>query len=95
MAYYGEIESPLLEALEMLCGQAPESIQNVLQGVVNTQALTEADHELVYEWATGSPRLHWATGLGVLDAADTLVHQAIENDNITGPRDVSDVDLNE
>lgn len=84
MAYYGNIENPLTEALEMLCGSMPLEISQRLLGIAFTKELSEEAHEAVYDWATANTKLRWATGCGVLDAADVLVWQAYENDNITG-----------
>jgi len=78
MSYYHS-DDPLFEALTAIVGKEPPM---QLKGIQKSDELTEADQTKLYEWCTQNATPHWATGLGVLYAAELLVLTALENDNI-------------
>lgn len=78
MNYYSS-DAPLREALIAITGKEPTL--NLLN-IKHLNELTPEDQNLLYEWCTQNRRPYWATGLGVLEAAELLVRTAIENANI-------------
>ncbi len=78
MTYYS-CDAPLREALIAITGKEP--CLNLLN-VKHSNELTPQEQNHLYEWCTQNRRPYWATGLGVLEAAELLVLTAIENANI-------------
>jgi hypothetical protein len=43
---------------------------------------TDAENEKLQDWCSMHARPHWATGLGLIEAAELIVQGAVENSNI-------------
>ncbi len=79
MAYYGKIDNPLAEALELITGVYPPG----LDGIYHPLQLDAASGVALEHWCQ-IHRPKWTTWFGVLEAAELLVRRSLENDNIEG-----------
>ena len=73
------VASPLREILAQMTGKRPPAF---LKGHYTTETLSEGDTERLQNWAIRNVRPSWLTGIGLMDAADSQVHEAIMNGNI-------------
>jgi hypothetical protein len=79
MSYYHDVsENPLRGALKTIVGKAPPSF---VKGY-DTRLLTDEESLALQEWASMNSRPYWATGFGIVEAAELLVATAVENGNI-------------
>lgn len=76
---YSGVHSPLAEALEALIGALPPM---PMEGICNSNELDENEGMMLEEWCCQNARPRWATGSGLLEAAELIVERAIENANI-------------
>ena len=72
-------DNPLGEALHAIVGLDPPVD---LTGMVSCNELTDNDHNLLQTWAAWNARPSWSTGIGILDAANVIVREALDNRNI-------------
>ncbi len=83
--YYDTPKRPLREVLSMLCGgKAPPRFVTTQHF---TTQLSAEDQEKLHEWAVKNVKPQWLTGIGVLEAADAMVREAVANANIRGPEE--------
>jgi len=83
MPYYqGHCPDPLKEALLAITGKEVPRETCLLDGVFNCSELDDGELFALGDWCTQNARPHWATGDGILEAAELLVSRAKENDNI-------------
>lgn len=75
--------SPLSEALEVLVGDPPPDF---LEGVFSCEDLSDDEILQISDWCSLWARPEWATGTGVLEAAELMVQDAVDNDNISRKR---------
>jgi hypothetical protein len=77
----GKPTHPIREALLWLCGKQPPKF---IQGY-DLNELTDSQKEELQDWAiqcVDKTKIHWATGIGMLDAAEAIVEEAVSNGNI-------------
>ncbi len=72
-------DNPIREALRTLCWAEPPRF---VRGY-DLDNLSDREKTLLQNWAGEHARPEWATSLGMLDAAELIVRQALENGNIT------------
>ena len=77
MSYYID-RGPLADALFAITGMEPPKYTH---GLYLSESLEDKAVDL-QDWCADNARPSWATGLGVLEAAELLVQQAVENANI-------------
>jgi hypothetical protein len=88
MAFIKDVKDPLYDALAALTRAKPPEM---VKGMHSTDELTDEQFSELQDWASNHVIPHWSTGLGLIDAAEILVKSAIENANIDGKADVSDL----
>lgn len=69
---------PIREALRVLTGEEPP---NYVQGY-STDDCPEEHWDELQSWAANNAHPRWSTGIGILEAADTIVAEAEANGNI-------------
>ncbi len=72
-------EHPIREMLAALCGgeEPPEYVQGY-----DYSNLTDIQHGELQDWAATHCVPAWGTGIGVIEAAEKLVEEAVSNGNI-------------
>lgn len=76
-----KIKNPLYEALLAITGEKPPEF---ILGKFATTDLNENENMSLQEWCYNNARPNWSTGIGIMEAADTIVVEAIGNCNICG-----------
>jgi hypothetical protein len=79
--YQGKPDQPLRDMLRWLTTKEPPKF---VRGYTYTK-LTDEEHMLLQEWAVNtldSTPVHWGTGIGIIEAAEKLVYEAVSNGNI-------------
>lgn len=78
--YYGEEAgpNPIRAALQAIVGKAPPKW---LKGYSTTFG-TDAERTELQDWVNSCARPFWSTGIGILEAADHIVREAVANANI-------------
>lgn len=76
--YYRTPEHPFREALAAVVGKEPPEY---VRGFGFSE-MTEKQKDELQSWCSLNARPHWATGLSMIEAAETIVEGAIENANI-------------
>ena len=76
---YRRPANPLAEAIESVVGEPPP-LETV--GAYRFNDLSQADQEWIQDWCGCRARPYWATGLAMIEAAELIVEQAVENANI-------------
>lgn len=79
MAFINDVSDPLYEALAALTRAEPPEI---VRGLISAEELTDEQFSQLHDWAADNVVPDWATGIGLIDAAEMLVRSAIENQNI-------------
>jgi hypothetical protein len=51
----------------------------------NTDTLTELEHHKLQEWAVNNVKPSWLTGIGLIEAAEKQIDEAVGNGNIPPP----------
>lgn len=74
-----ETLNPLYDALLAITNNFPPEFT---KGVYHSSELNDEQFGDLQEWAANHGRFHWFTGIGIIDAADTLVMSSVENGNI-------------
>lgn len=69
---------PLRDVLKAMTGHEPPDF---VRGY-DTQGLSDAQQQALQDWASMHVRPSWLTGIGLLDAAETQVQEAVWNANI-------------
>jgi hypothetical protein len=75
---YTSSPDPLREALLAICGKEPPDFVRG-HGI---SGLSDQQVSALQDWCSLNARPEWATGLGVLEAAELIVSQAVDNANI-------------
>lgn len=73
------LKNPIFDALRALTGVDPPKFT---LGVISTGDLSEDDQIALQCWCVNNVEPYWATGLSLMDAADSIVDEAIGNNNI-------------
>lgn len=72
---------PIRDALTWLCGKrAPDYVQGY-----DYSNLTEEQHSELQQWVVWNldkTKIPWSTGIGLIDAAQKIVEEAVDNGNI-------------
>lgn len=76
MRYYPE--NPIREALKAFTGKEPPAF---VRGY-DTSGLSDAENQELQYWAVDNAKPKWATGIGLIEAAELLVAEAVANGNI-------------
>lgn len=77
------IANPLTEALAMMAMAAPPDFTH---GHVDTSKMTDDQVDELQSWCVDHCKLAWSTGIGMLEAAELVVREAINNANIYDPK---------
>jgi hypothetical protein len=73
----------LKEVLTILAGtEVPSDI--LREGITNASQLDEEHYDKLIDWCSINVRPSWATGLWMLDSAESCIETALENGNIKG-----------
>lgn len=72
-------DNPFSDAIEALVGEKPPL---ETQCAFDFNDLCESDKEWIQDWCSERASPHWATGLSMIEAAELIVAQAVENCNI-------------
>ena len=75
-----QIKSPFKEAIEALTGGTPKGVD--LEGVYSQSELSDEDFTKLQDWCSCNSATWWATGISMIDAAESIVADAISNANI-------------
>lgn len=76
---YRRPANPLAEAIEVVVGERPP-LETV--GAYRFNDLSQSDQSWIQDWCGNLARPEWATGLSMIEAAELIVEQAVENTNI-------------
>ena len=74
-------QDPIREVLEMIVGKPPPPL---IQGYT-LRNLTDGQYHALQAWVVNSlsiTKLYWSTGIGILEAAENIVAEAVANGNI-------------
>lgn len=82
--YFGTVKDPIGDAIATMVGRRPP-LALLPRGTFSTTEI--ADCTALQDWVCSQlgrrrVRMHWSTGIGVLDAADAIVAEAVGNANI-------------
>lgn len=82
-------EHPFRDAIEVLVGPLPlltgkgnYPLRETLDRVYSSGELSDADYSRLHDYCSGHRNPAWATGTSMIEAADLIVAQAVENANI-------------
>jgi len=78
---WGEVESPLREALKAIAGVEPPE-DAYLTGAYSCDDMSDQDVMDLQDWCSYYANPPWATGLWMLESAEQCVMDAIDNANI-------------
>ncbi len=79
-----EPAEPLRDALTAITGrESPDFVGNAY----SCNDLTDQQTIELQDWCSMNARPEWSTGIGILEAAELLVEEAIANANIARPKD--------
>ena len=85
---YPTPDSPLAEVLRAMIGEDPPVD---LTGVYSIDEIdSDEDWEVLQNWASCNAKPGWATGYGILEAADLVVRSAVGNCNIAPKENPND-----
>jgi hypothetical protein len=82
------VKDPFRQAMESILGCAPP-IKWVPVGTLHSMQLTDEANDSLQWWVVSKltkrrlPKLFWSTGIGIIEAVDGIVMEAISNGNIT------------
>lgn len=83
MPYLAEPKDPIREVLQQMLGAEPPDF---VRGYSLTQ-LSDQDYEALQDWVGDHYPIGWETNIGLLDAAEIRVQEAVMNGNIPPPPD--------
>jgi len=75
------VANPLAVALQVITGEEPPTYTH---GVFSSQELSDENVSDLQDWCSFHARPFWSTGIGVLEAAELIVQEAVDNGNIAG-----------
>lgn len=76
-----KIKNPYYEALQSITRTEPPEF---CKGIFNTSELDDEQIIELQDYCSLSRTLDWGTGIGILEAADHIVEEAVSNGNICG-----------
>jgi len=76
---YPDVTNPLTDALRAITGVEPPSYT---LGAYSAQDLEEDDVMALQDWCSDNARPEWSTGIGIFEAAELMVSEAVDNANI-------------
>jgi hypothetical protein len=79
--YQAEPQDPLREVLLAMTGQEPPAF---VKGY-STVNLTDAQRDELQDWCSVMAKPFWLTGIGLIDAAEAQIQEAVNNGNIPPP----------
>lgn len=74
-----KVENPLFEALEAITGKRPPDF---LLGKFSVNELNDDESYELQTWCICNSRPTWSTGIGIIEAAESIVSEAVSNRNI-------------
>jgi len=74
-----KIKYPLFEALKVLCQNEPPYY---IKDIKSLKDLDEEQFIKLQDWASLNAKPEWSTGLSILECAEKIVKDAIDNGNI-------------
>lgn len=82
MNYYDTPDNPLSDVLRAMTGKEPPGYT---RGHYYTSQLSDEDSERLQHWCSDNANPYWTTGIGLMDAVDAIIGEAVGNGNICGP----------
>lgn len=79
MSYLKEPKDPLWDVLFMTTGKDPP---DYVRGCYSSKELPEDKQETLLDWCATYAQPFWLTGVGLLEAVDRQVEEAVSNGNI-------------
>lgn len=76
-----DVESPLYEILRDMCNLLPPPYINLV-GVYQSSELDDDTFSDLQVWCAANSSVEWLVGISMIEAADTMVDEAIKNGNI-------------
>jgi hypothetical protein len=76
--YLAEPKNPIRKVLRAMTGKKPPKF---VKGY-NYDNLTDMQHQELQDWAATNARPRWLTGIGLIEAAERQVKEAVDNANI-------------
>lgn len=82
------VKDPFRQAMSSILGCAPPT-KWVPVGTLHSMQLTDEANDRLQWWVVSKlterrlPKLFWSTGIGIIEAVDGIVTEAISNGNIT------------
>lgn len=76
-----KIKNPLFEVISAMTNVTAPFY---LKGKFYSNELEDAEYFFFQEWCAYHAKPYWATGTGIIDAADIIVGEAVKNGNIVG-----------
>lgn len=79
--YHGTPEHPFRDALQVICGKEPPPY---VRGY-SVRDMTDAEYGMLTSWVLNdglNRAIDWTTGIGVIEAAEHIVKEAVSNANI-------------
>lgn len=83
-------ESYFYQALKQVAGKSPPNFMVGVDVNYYPNIMSDEDSGKLADWAASEGNLPWATGQGVINAAISIVKDAVENGNITESETPSD-----
>lgn len=82
MSHYGHIPNPFRDALTRLVGKKPP--EDIVPKWARSSNDPRIDQDLLQSWVNANLTggIHWSTGIGLIEAADHIVAEALANANI-------------
>ncbi len=78
---FWQTQNPIREALEALCRATPPAF---VKGY-DLKSLTDQQMTKLQDWCSVNAKPEWATGLSIIEAAERIVQEAVDNANIEPP----------
>jgi len=77
--YYDTPKNPLTDALRVIVGVEPPKYTH---GAYSANDLEEENIVDLQDWCSLNARPEWSTGIGILEAAELIIEEAVSNANI-------------
>ncbi len=77
------IKSPFYEALDSITMSTPPDFT---KEIFSSMELNDSNFDRLQEWCVNAIGIHWGTGIGVIEAVDMIVDEALSNGNIVDAR---------
>ena len=76
-----KVENPLYDTLHSMLREEPPEF---VKGHFHTITLDDEEYNALQEWCVSNALPEWSTGIGIIEAACEIIHEAIGNGNIQG-----------